>query len=300
MVRSSSRKCPCSPSSPSVYRRGARLRELLKCTFPFPPAPPRQSTNSSPSHVRSTIGIADCRLPIGNCSEFDVGRWALGVGRLSSSGCHTIVPTGTVTILSPPARPAIFFPIPCPPFFALIIGSFAWLPLFHELIDARRGVAREFCGICCLERTFVHLLQRNETTSFTVNNDLFDSTDGAGYNRSFAGHRFKINDAEWLVDGRANEHRRVRVKFAGRLLIDHFVDPDDSAPLCFCTFYGRSHFLCHARSIWSGGAKHDLKIAIHELDCAHEMLESFLAGDSANKKQVRRIRINAITFERGR
>src|SRR5437762_9063037 len=92
IVRSSSRKYPSSPSSPSVYWRGARLRELLKCTLPFPPAPPRQSTNSSPSRVRSTTEIADC-------SEFDVGRRALdacwrfiGLGRFPSSVCHTIVP----------------------------------------------------------------------------------------------------------------------------------------------------------------------------------------------------------------
>src|ERR1043166_7538057 len=43
--------------------------------------------------------------------------------RSSSSASQTIVPTGTLTILFAPARPAIFFPIPCPPFFALMIGS---------------------------------------------------------------------------------------------------------------------------------------------------------------------------------
>src|SRR6476646_3692672 len=123
IVRSSSRKYPSSPSSPSVYWRGARLRELLKCTLPFPPPPPRQSPNSSPSRVRSTIGIGDRQLPIANCSELDVGRWTLDVGRLSSSACHTIVPTGTFTILFAPARPVIFFPFPCPPFCALMIGS---------------------------------------------------------------------------------------------------------------------------------------------------------------------------------
>src|ERR1044071_9273451 len=75
IVRSSSRKYPCSPSSPSVYWRGARLRELLKCTLPLPPVPPRQSRNSSPSRVRSTIGIADCQLPIAKDSTLSDGRW---------------------------------------------------------------------------------------------------------------------------------------------------------------------------------------------------------------------------------
>src|ERR1044071_3619481 len=57
MVLSSNRKYPCSPSSPSVYWRGTRLRELLKCTFPFPPAPPLHTTNSCPSRARSTTGF---------------------------------------------------------------------------------------------------------------------------------------------------------------------------------------------------------------------------------------------------
>src|SRR4030095_12657846 len=124
MVRSSSRKCPCSPSSPSVYWRGARLRELLKCTFPFPPAPPRHSTNSCPSRVRSTTGIADYQLPIAHCAEFGVASSTLDVGRSFSSASQTTVPTGTFTILSAPARPLIFLPIPCSPFFALITGSY--------------------------------------------------------------------------------------------------------------------------------------------------------------------------------
>src|SRR5438067_868670 len=109
MVRSSSRKRPCSPSSPSVYWRGARLRELLKCTFPFPPPPPRHNTNSCPSRARSVTGIADCRLPIGNCSEFDVGGWTVDVACFSSCAGQT---TGIISIIlntfriTPPQRTA--------------------------------------------------------------------------------------------------------------------------------------------------------------------------------------------------
>src|SRR4030095_14703789 len=111
IVRNSSRKCPCSPPSPSVYWRGARLRQLLKWTFPFPPAPPRQSTNSCSSRVRSTIG---------SFSIFDFGFSIVFISSLSvelpaSSNRQTIVPNGTLTILLAPERPAIFFPIPCPP-----------------------------------------------------------------------------------------------------------------------------------------------------------------------------------------
>src|SRR5262249_50552011 len=115
MVRSSSRKCPSSPPSPSVYWRGARLRELLKCTFPFPPAPPRQSTISCPSRARSTTEIADCRWQIANCSEFDGQLSTFDVGFFSSPPRQTIAPPGPLTILPPPARPLFFSPTPCPP-----------------------------------------------------------------------------------------------------------------------------------------------------------------------------------------
>jgi hypothetical protein len=68
--------------------------------------------------------------------------------------------------------------------------------------------------------------------------------------------------------------------------------------MSFRTFHCGFHFLRHARCIRRGGAKHDLKIPIHELDCAYEMLESFLAGDPADKKQVRSIWIDIIMLER--
>jgi hypothetical protein len=46
-----------------------------------------------------------------------------------------------------------------------------------------------------------------------------------------------------------------------------------------------------------GGAKNDLKIAIHELDCAHEMLETFLTSDPADKENIRLGWIDAVPFE---
>src|SRR5206468_2542167 len=51
---------------------------------------------------------------------------------------QTIVPTGSFTTLSAPARPAIFFPIPCPPFFALMIGSYKRLARLSTCRSARR------------------------------------------------------------------------------------------------------------------------------------------------------------------
>src|SRR5215471_19436236 len=85
--------------------------------------------------------------------------------------------------------------------------SFAQLPILHQLIDARGKLSRELFGVLWFEWAFIHLLERDEKTSFTINNNLFNSAHAAGYNSSFACHCFKINDPEWFVDGRANEDR---------------------------------------------------------------------------------------------
>src|SRR5436309_8198524 len=84
MVRNSRRKCPCSPSSPSVYCRGARLRELLKCTLPFPPFPRGKAQIPAPlaQDRQVELLIADCQLRIAFRWTLDVGRWALGVSVL--------------------------------------------------------------------------------------------------------------------------------------------------------------------------------------------------------------------------
>jgi hypothetical protein len=81
-------------------------------------------------------------------------------------------------------------------------------------------------------------------------------------------------------------------------LVHHFINPDNSGPLSFCPFHCGFHFLRHAWCVRGGGAKNDLKIAIHELDCAHEMLETFLTSDPTDKKDIRLVWIDAVPFER--
>src|SRR5207249_9319046 len=115
---------------------------------------------------------------------------------------------------------------------------------------------------------------------------------------SRASHRLKIDNAERFVDSRANEYRCVRVKFAGGLLVHHFLDPDDTRPLRFCPLHCGPPFFRHARRIRRGGAKHDLKIAFHEWDRAYEMLKPFLASNPADEKHIRSIWIDAVWFER--
>jgi hypothetical protein len=61
-------------------------------------------------------------------------------------------------------------------------------------------ITREFFGICCFERAFLHLLKRDEETGFPVNNDFLDSANSTGNYRSFARHCFQINNAKRFVD----------------------------------------------------------------------------------------------------
>src|SRR2546423_9874790 len=91
----------------------------------------------------------------------------------------------------------------------------------------------------------------------------------------------------------------MRVKLAGGLLVHHFVDPDDAWPLSFCALHCDLHFLSHARRVRRGGAKDNLKVAIHKLDCTHKMLESLLASDSADEKNIWLVWINVVPLERG-
>ena len=169
--------------------------------------------------------------------------------------------------------------------------------IFHQFVDACCEIARELFGVCCFEWAFVQSVQRNEKASFTVNDNFLDAAHGTGHNRSFAGHRFKIDDAERLVDRWTNEYSGLRVKFAGRLLVDHFVDPDDSPSLRFCPFDRVLHFFGHAGCIRRGGAKHNLEIAIHELHCAYQMLEPFLPSDPTDKQQIRFVGIDAVPLK---
>ena len=141
------------------------------------------------------------------------------------------------------------------------------------------------------------MFEWNQESGLAIDNDFFDSANGTGNHRGFARHCLKIDNAERFVNGRANKHRCVRVKFAGRRLIHHFIDPDDSRPLRFCGFHCGFHFFRHLGRVRRGSTKDDLETAIHELDCAQQVLESFLACDPTDEQQIRCVWIDAVVLE---
>jgi hypothetical protein len=64
------------------------------------------------------------------------------------------------------------------------------------------------------------------------------------------------------------------IKFAGGLLVT--ISSIQMIPArCVLPAPLRFHFLCHPAVSGAAGAKHDLKIAVHEWDRAYEMLNPF-------------------------
>src|SRR5438046_10407227 len=99
------------------------------------------------------------------------------------------------------------------------------------------------------EWALFHLLERNEETGLSIDNDFFNTADCAGYNRRFACHCFEVDDAKRLVNRWATEHGGVRIKFYDRIPIQHFCDPDDVRSLSCRALHGRFHFAGALRRI---------------------------------------------------
>src|SRR5438309_4034490 len=154
----------------------------------------------------------------------------------------------------------------------------------HEEIDLLGQISSKLFRINRFKWAFGHLLDRNKESGLAVDHDLFDSADGTGDNGGFARHRFEIDDAKRLVNGRTTKDGRVGVELNHTRLIEHLVDPNDSVAQFSRSRDRLLHFLRDFFGIGSAGTKHDLEIFIHKLNCAHEMNDSLLARDAANEK----------------
>src|SRR6267143_3781155 len=157
----------------------------------------------------------------------------------------------------------------------------------HEEIDLLGQISSELFRIKRLKRTLGHLLEWNEKSGLAVDDDFFDPADGTGDDGGFARHRFEIDNAKRLVNGGTTKNGRVRVELNHTRLIEHLIDPDDAVTQFPRPRHRCLHFLGDFFCIGGTGAKHDLKILIHELDRAHEVNDPLLARDSANEKYER-------------
>jgi len=71
-----------------------------------------------------------------------------------------------------------------------------------DALDRRREVDGELLGVA---RVVGH-----QPTGLAVSDDLRDTSDRARHDGHAAGHGFEVDDAQRLVDRRADEHRRRR------------------------------------------------------------------------------------------
>src|SRR6266404_4593771 len=100
----------------------------------------------------------------------------------------------------------------------------------YEEIDFFGQISSELFWIKRFKGTLGHLLEWDKKTGLTVDDDLFDPPDRTRDDGSFTGHRFEIDNAKRLVNGRATKDGRMRVELNHAWLVEHFIDPNDAAP----------------------------------------------------------------------
>src|SRR5277367_580171 len=92
---------------------------------------------------------------------------------------------------------------PAEDFFDAAASCIAEAPAFVGVVeqDVEGGgkVAGEFCRVGGETGDRI-LFKRDEEAGFAVNHHLFDASGSAGDHRSAAGHGFKVDDTEGLVD----------------------------------------------------------------------------------------------------
>ncbi len=142
------------------------------------------------------------------------------------------------------------------------------------------------------------LIEGDEITCFAFNHNLLDAAGRAGHNGRAAGHGFKVDDAERLVNRGAAEEAAVGVKLDGLLLGDHLLDPHDAGVMRASRVDFGAQLGGNLRGVRRAGAEHHLRLRRQVADGVDQMRDAFLARDAANEKNVRLGRVDAVFDER--
>src|SRR5215471_3318613 len=100
------------------------------------------------------------------------------------------------------------------------------------------------------------LIERNQVTCFSIDDDLFNTSCSTGDHWGTARHRLEIDDAEGLVDRGAAEDTRMAVQLYCLLLGDHLFDPDNIGVLAACLLDLLLHLCRYFFRIRCSSAKH--------------------------------------------
>ena len=128
------------------------------------------------------------------------------------------------------------------------------------------------------------MLQGNQNSGLTIHDHFLDATHGARYYGRFAGHGFDVYDTEWLINGRAAEHTRMRVQLNDLILFQHLFNPDHIVTVFAGFFYAILHLFGNLRGVRCSGAQDHLRIRMQVLDGVNQVDDTLLPGDSSDKK----------------
>ena len=137
------------------------------------------------------------------------------------------------------------------------------------------------------EGALVLLSDGHEVAGLVVDNDLRDATDHGADDRGLAGHRFKVDDAEGLVDRRAAKHGGTRVELDDVGLVDHLIDPVDALAGLAGFGHGGFHLGGDLFGVGCTGAEHDVVALVHIFDRFDEVDNTLLASDTADEEDER-------------
>ena len=142
------------------------------------------------------------------------------------------------------------------------------------------------------------LIEGNQPAGFAIHNNFKNSASGAGNHWRGASHRFKVDDAEWLIDRWAAEDRAIRIELDGLFFRDHLFNPDDArvkaANLVDFPAQLRGNFRCVRRA----RAQHHLRFARQVANGVNQVGYALLPGDAADEEHVGNGGIDAVGAQR--
>jgi len=112
---------------------------------------------------------------------------------------------------------------------------------------ARRSEAEDL-------NTLRDLVERNEVAGYSIDDDFKDSACRTSDDWSAACHRFQVDDAEGLINGRTAEDAGVTVKLDHLGFCHHLLNPDHLRIECAGFLYFLPHLHCYLWSIRRSGA----------------------------------------------
>ena len=136
-------------------------------------------------------------------------------------------------------------------------------------------------------------LQRHQVAGHAMIDHLGDPAHVAGNDRRFAGHGFDVDQAERLVDRRADEHGGVAQQLDDLDPRQHLLDPHDPASLLFEPAHLLVDLVRKLRGVGGARAEDELRGPVDLGGGVEQVNDPLLARDPAYEQNVRTLRVDA-------